>query len=155
MKSIASLQGLTQDAFHPTRIASGDLNWITFTNTLGLIPCLFLFQVLTHQHFPPNWKWGREAARSNDGHTMAKLTKEKVKGCLKGSALTLATLAGVIGGVIFGLCLRQREGKYLLILKTVMCVIFWAKVLVFSYFWMPNFMLPHSSVIICIWLGGH
>jgi len=39
---------------------------------------------------------------------MAKLTKEKVKGCLKGSALTLATLAGVIGGVIFGLSLRQR-----------------------------------------------
>jgi len=40
---------------------------------------------------------------------MAKLTKEKVKGCLKGSALTLATLAGVIGGVIFGLCLRTRK----------------------------------------------
>ena len=42
---------------------------------------------------------------------MAKLTKEKVTSCLKGSALTLATLAGVIGGVIFGLALRQREGK--------------------------------------------
>ena len=28
MKSIASLQGLTQDAFHPKLIASGDLNWI-------------------------------------------------------------------------------------------------------------------------------
>ncbi|TRY73010.1 hypothetical protein TCAL_03354 [Tigriopus californicus] len=40
---------------------------------------------------------------------MAKLTKAKVKGCLKSSALTFATLAGVIGGVIFGLCLRQRE----------------------------------------------
>jgi len=39
---------------------------------------------------------------------MAKLTKDKVKGCLKSSALTLATLAGVIGGVIFGLSLRQR-----------------------------------------------
>ncbi len=42
---------------------------------------------------------------------MAKLTKEKVSSCLKGSALTLATLIGVIGGVIFGLCLRQRERK--------------------------------------------
>ena len=42
---------------------------------------------------------------------MAKLTKEKVKGCLKSSALTLATLIGVIGGVIFGLTLRQRERK--------------------------------------------
>ena len=42
---------------------------------------------------------------------MAKLTKEKVTNCLKGSALTLATLAGVIGGVIFGLALRTREGK--------------------------------------------
>merc|ERR1711997_435617 len=29
-------------------------------------------------------------------------------GCLKGSALTLATLAGVIGGVVFGICLRTR-----------------------------------------------
>ena len=44
---------------------------------------------------------------------MAKLTQEKVKSCLKGSALTLATLAGVIGGVIFGLCLRTREGMYI------------------------------------------
>jgi len=43
---------------------------------------------------------------------MAKLTQEKVKSCLKGSALTLATLAGVIGGVIFGLCLRTREAKW-------------------------------------------
>lgn len=43
---------------------------------------------------------------------MAKLTKEKVTSCLKGSALTLATLAGVIGGVIFGLALRQREEKW-------------------------------------------
>ena len=44
---------------------------------------------------------------------MAKLTKEKVTGCLKSSALTLATLAGVIGGVIFGMALRTREGKTL------------------------------------------
>ena len=43
---------------------------------------------------------------------MAKLTKAKVTGCLKSSALTLATLIGVIGGVIFGLCLRQRERKW-------------------------------------------
>jgi len=43
---------------------------------------------------------------------MAKLTKEKVTSCLKGSALTLATLAGVIGGVIFGLALRQREERW-------------------------------------------
>ena len=51
--------------------------------------------------------------RTDDGYTMAKLTKEKVKGCLKGSALTLATLAGVIGGVIFGLSLRQRAGMHI------------------------------------------
>lgn len=43
---------------------------------------------------------------------MAKLTKEKVTSCLKGSALTFATLAGVIGGVIFGLALRTREEKW-------------------------------------------
>lgn len=43
---------------------------------------------------------------------MAKLTKEKVTGCLKSSALTLATLAGVIGGVIFGMALRTREERW-------------------------------------------
>ena len=43
---------------------------------------------------------------------MAKVTKEKVTSCLKGSALTLATLAGVIGGGIFGLSLRTREGTF-------------------------------------------
>jgi len=40
------------------------------------------------------------------------VNKEKITGCLKGSALTLATLLGVIGGVIFGICLRQREAKW-------------------------------------------
>jgi len=43
---------------------------------------------------------------------MAKLTKDKVKSCLKGSALTFATLAGVIGGVVFGICLRTREERW-------------------------------------------
>eukprot|EP00092_Neocalanus_flemingeri_P011555 GFUD01012452.1.p1 GENE.GFUD01012452.1~~GFUD01012452.1.p1 ORF type:complete len:498 (-),score=52.36 GFUD01012452.1:922-2415(-) len=37
------------------------------------------------------------------------ITKEKVVSCAKASGLTLATLFGVIGGVIFGLALRQRE----------------------------------------------
>lgn len=36
------------------------------------------------------------------------ITREKVRGCLRSSGLTLATLFGVIGGVIFGLLLRQR-----------------------------------------------
>ncbi len=43
---------------------------------------------------------------------MAKISKQKVKECLGGSALTLATLAGVIGGVAFGLALRQSESKF-------------------------------------------
>jgi Na+/H+-dicarboxylate symporter len=38
--------------------------------------------------------------------------KQKVKSCLKSSALTLATLFGVIGGVILGLTLRTREAKW-------------------------------------------
>ena len=53
---------------------------------------------------------------------MAKFTKEKITGCLKGSALTLATLFGVIGGVIFGLCLRQREGKYYMLEIFLVCL---------------------------------
>ena len=32
----------------------------------------------------------------------------QVRGCLRSSGLTLATLFGVIGGVVFGLALRQR-----------------------------------------------
>lgn len=40
------------------------------------------------------------------------VTKEKVVGCLKSSWLTIATMCGVIGGVIFGLVLRSREAKW-------------------------------------------
>jgi len=36
------------------------------------------------------------------------LNREKLTGCVRSSALTLATLGGVIGGVVFGLLLRQR-----------------------------------------------
>ena len=32
---------------------------------------------------------------------------EKVKGCVKSNALTIGTMGGVVGGVIFGLILRQ------------------------------------------------
>ena len=32
---------------------------------------------------------------------------EKVKGCMKSNALTIGTMGGVVGGVIFGLILRQ------------------------------------------------
>ncbi len=40
-----------------------------------------------------------------------KMAKIRVRECLKGSALTLATLAGVLGGVAFGLILRESKGK--------------------------------------------
>ena len=39
-------------------------------------------------------------------------TKEKLTKCLKGGGLTLATLIGVIGGVILGVALRQCEGNF-------------------------------------------
>ena len=45
---------------------------------------------------------------------MVKITKEKITACLKGSGLTLATLMGVIGGVVFGICLKQRASKGLM-----------------------------------------
>ncbi len=44
-----------------------------------------------------------------NAYIMAKITKDGVRDCIKGSALTLATLAGVIGGVIFGLALRSSK----------------------------------------------
>lgn len=40
------------------------------------------------------------------------ISKEKVMGCVKSSGLTLATMFGVIGGVIFGLALRQTDRKW-------------------------------------------
>ncbi|XP_023326225.1 excitatory amino acid transporter 3 [Eurytemora carolleeae] len=40
------------------------------------------------------------------------LSREKVVGCLRASGLTLATLFGVIGGVVFGLALRTREAVW-------------------------------------------
>jgi len=40
---------------------------------------------------------------------MAKITKEKMQSCMKSSWLTLATMAGVIGGVILGVCLKQMD----------------------------------------------
>lgn len=43
---------------------------------------------------------------------MAKFSKEKVVSCVKSSGLTLATIIGVIGGVIFGVVLRQREDPW-------------------------------------------
>jgi len=39
-------------------------------------------------------------------------TKDKLVTCVKSSGLTLATLFGVIGGVVFGLALRQREATW-------------------------------------------
>ena len=40
------------------------------------------------------------------------LSGEKVRGCVRSSGLTLATMGGVVGGVIFGISLRQREEKW-------------------------------------------
>jgi len=40
---------------------------------------------------------------------MANITKEKCISCIRSSGLTLATLFGVIGGVVFGCCLRSRK----------------------------------------------
>ena len=41
-----------------------------------------------------------------------KMKMKSVKATLKSNALTLATLAGVLIGIIFGVCLRTREEPY-------------------------------------------
>eukprot|EP00095_Tigriopus_kingsejongensis_P001809 snap_masked-scaffold10_size831480-processed-gene-2.2 protein:Tk01809 transcript:snap_masked-scaffold10_size831480-processed-gene-2.2-mRNA-1 annotation:"excitatory amino acid transporter 1-like" len=43
---------------------------------------------------------------------MAPTKGEKIKGCIKSSALTIGTLVGVLAGVMLGLLLRQRETKW-------------------------------------------
>ena len=40
------------------------------------------------------------------------MSKKTVKKVLKDNALTLATLAGVLIGIILGVCLRTREESY-------------------------------------------
>jgi len=43
---------------------------------------------------------------------MAKITKERMKGCVKSSALTIATLCGVIGGIVLGITLKNAKEKW-------------------------------------------
>ena len=52
--------------------------------------------------------------RKQQGSNLVKMTitREKVISCAKTSGLTLATLFGVIGGVIFGLALRGTKEKW-------------------------------------------
>ena len=51
---------------------------------------------------------------------MAKITKEKIKGCVKGSALTIATLCGVIGGIVLGISLKEMKGKIMLDIMSIL-----------------------------------
>ena len=57
---------------------------------------------------------------------MAKVTKEKIKGCVKGSALTIATLCGVIGGIVLGITLKNMKGK------TRICIIMIIGIVLFN-----------------------
>ena len=47
---------------------------------------------------------------------MAKITQEKIKGCVKSSALTIATLCGVIGGILLGIFLKEMKGNILIVI---------------------------------------
>ena len=83
--------------------------------------CTFAFVVLIHnlkiiyvtKKIPPISDPSGQATPSDIDSLatakMAKITKEKVTSCLKGSWLTLATLCGVIGGVVLGVCLKQAR----------------------------------------------
>ena len=51
---------------------------------------------------------------------MAKITKERMKGCVKSSALTIATLCGVIGGIVLGITLKNAKGKLIEIIEVLM-----------------------------------
>ena len=55
---------------------------------------------------------------------MAKITREKMKGCVKSSALTIATLCGVIGGIVLGITLKNARGK---LTKTIELLMFNAR----------------------------
>ena len=52
---------------------------------------------------------------------MAKITKERMKGCVKSSALTIATLCGVIGGIVLGITLKNAKGKLMKTIEVLMC----------------------------------
>ena len=51
---------------------------------------------------------------------MAKITKERMKGCVKSSALTIATLCGVIGGIVLGITLKNAKGKLIKTIEVLM-----------------------------------
>ena len=53
---------------------------------------------------------------------MAKITKERMKGCVKSSALTIATLCGVIGGIVLGITLKNAKGKLIEIIEVLMYI---------------------------------
>ena len=55
---------------------------------------------------------------------MAKITKERMKGCVKSSALTIATLCGVIGGIVLGITLKNAKGKLTEIIEVLMYDVF-------------------------------
>jgi len=48
----------------------------------------------------------------SDNLKSLKMKMKSVKAALKSNALTLATLAGVLTGIILGVCLRTREEQY-------------------------------------------
>ena len=70
--------------------------------TLNLSLSLFLSCALYKQIFFINLIFSRGVQE------IRMLSSEKVRGCVRSSGLTLATMAGVVGGVIFGLSLRTR-----------------------------------------------
>ena len=43
-----------------------------------------------------------------------------MKGCVKSSALTIATLCGVIGGIVLGITLKNAKGKLIEIIEVLM-----------------------------------
>ena len=43
-----------------------------------------------------------------------------MKGCIKSSALTIATLCGVIGGIVLGITLKNAKGKLIKTIEVLM-----------------------------------
>ena len=43
-----------------------------------------------------------------------------MKGCVKSSALTIATLCGVIGGIVLGITLKNARGRLTKIIELLM-----------------------------------
>ena len=99
------------------------LGWNTIIVELKRAYCISgsIFGGYLSSNFTGIWSSLSKAFKLQIVFKMAKITKERMKGCVKSSALTIATLCGVIGGIVLGITLKNAKGKLMKTIEVLMC----------------------------------